>query len=132
MPSINYKDPPPSHQRIEESLAYDESLIIKTRPAINKIPTQPAIKFLAERAFSKTMDHHLKHLANFEGSEGPVLCMVLDGFGIGKGDAGDCVHIAQPTNINRLMKEAKENNLYCELKAHGLVCRMTQTWATAK
>ena len=66
------------------------------------------------------MDHHLKHLANFEGSEGPVLCMVLDGFGIGKGDAGDCVHIAQHTNINRLMKEAKENNLYCELKAHGL------------
>jgi 2,3-bisphosphoglycerate-independent phosphoglycerate mutase len=61
----------------------------------------------------------LAHLKNFSGSEGPLLCIVLDGFGIGKHDKGDCVHIAQPTNINRLIKEAQEQNLYCELKAHG-------------
>ncbi len=54
-----------------------------------------------------------------ESGKGPLLLLILDGFGIGKKDRGDCVHIANPLYINRIMEEAQHNKLYCELKAHG-------------
>jgi 2,3-bisphosphoglycerate-independent phosphoglycerate mutase len=52
-------------------------------------------------------------------STGPVLLIVLDGFGVGKKDKGDCVHLANPPYINSLIEGAQKQNLYCELKAHG-------------
>jgi len=54
-----------------------------------------------------------------ESAKGPVLLMILDGFGVGKKDKGDCVHKANPTRLNAIFDEAKKNHLYCELKAHG-------------
>ena len=63
--------------------------------------------------------HRLESIPGYTPPEGPVLCIVLDGYGIGKHDAGDCVHIAQPEHINRITEEAKKKSLYCELKAHG-------------
>ena len=66
------------------------------------------------------MTNTLNKLSNIEPSaKGPVLLLILDGFGIGKKDRGDCVHIANPPHINALMEEAQKKNLYCELKAHG-------------
>lgn len=68
----------------------------------------------------------IKHLEKLEQSPsdapvstGPLLLLILDGFGIGKKDPGDCVHIANPPHINALMEHAQKSNLYCELKAHG-------------
>ena len=54
-----------------------------------------------------------------ESSKGPLLLIVLDGFGVGKKDKGDCVHLANPSYINSLIAYAQNRNLYCELKAHG-------------
>ena len=54
-----------------------------------------------------------------ESAQGPVLLMILDGFGVGKKDKGDCVHKANPTRLNAIFEEAQSKNLYCELKAHG-------------
>ena len=44
----------------------------------------------------------------------------MDGIGIGKKDKGDCVHNAHTPNLDNLTMLAKNNNLYTELKAHGL------------
>ena len=54
-----------------------------------------------------------------DSSKGPLLLIVLDGFGVGKRDNGDCVHLANPPHINSMIVEAQNKNLYCELKAHG-------------
>jgi len=54
-----------------------------------------------------------------ESSKGPVLLIILDGYGVGKKDKGDCVHLANPPHINAMIEEAQKRNLYCELKAHG-------------
>jgi len=54
-----------------------------------------------------------------ESAKGPLLLIVLDGFGVGKKDKGDCVHLANPPHINAMIEEAQKRNLYCELKAHG-------------
>jgi 2,3-bisphosphoglycerate-independent phosphoglycerate mutase len=54
-----------------------------------------------------------------DSSTGPLLLIILDGFGVGKKDKGDCVHLANPPKINALIEEAQKMNLYCELKAHG-------------
>jgi len=51
--------------------------------------------------------------------EGPVVVVVLDGFGIGKKDKGDCVHEANPSRLNQLWEEADAKNLYANIKAHG-------------
>lgn len=54
-----------------------------------------------------------------ESSNGPLLLVILDGFGVGKKDSGDCVHLANPPKINAILEEGQNRNLYCELKAHG-------------
>ena len=54
-----------------------------------------------------------------DSSKGPVLFIVLDGYGVGKKDEGDCIHLANPPKINEIVEEANKRNLYCELKAHG-------------
>lgn len=54
-----------------------------------------------------------------ESSKGPILLIVLDGYGVGKKDKGDCIHLANPPRINAIVEESQKHNLYCELKAHG-------------
>jgi len=46
---------------------------------------------------------------------GPVVCVVMDGIGVGKRDAGDAVALAHTPNLERLRKLAS----YRELQAHG-------------
>ncbi len=57
----------------------------------------------------------LKRLESFSGPEGPVVLCIMDGVGIGHGDAGDMVSKASTPNLDWL----KENSLYTTLKAHG-------------
>lgn len=65
------------------------------------------------------MDYSLKQWHSSPIVEGPVVVVVLDGFGIGKEDDGDCVHLCQPTRLRRLWNEAAAKKLYTPLKAHG-------------
>ena len=55
-----------------------------------------------------------KH-ASYNGPSGPVVLVIMDGVGIGKGDPGDMVAQASTPNLDWL----KENALYTTLKAHG-------------
>ena len=57
----------------------------------------------------------LKRLENYSGPQGPVVLCIMDGVGIGKGDAGDMVSKASTPSLDWL----KENSLYTELRAHG-------------
>lgn len=52
---------------------------------------------------------------SFQGPEGPVVLIIMDGVGIGGGDAGDMVAAAAKPNLDWL----KENAVYTQLKAHG-------------
>jgi len=60
-----------------------------------------------------------KHPA-FQGPEGPVVLIIMDGVGIGGGDAGDMVAAATKPNLDWL----KENAVYTQLKAHGTAVGM--------
>jgi len=51
----------------------------------------------------------------FEGPEGPVVLVVMDGVGIGKNPQSDYVKIANTPNLDWL----KEHSVYTEIKAHG-------------
>ena len=55
-----------------------------------------------------------KH-TSYDGPEGPVVLVIMDGVGIGKGDPGDMVAKASTPNLDWL----KDNALYTTLKAHG-------------
>ena len=57
----------------------------------------------------------LKKSTLFSGPQGPVVLAILDGVGIGKGDAGDMVARASKPNLDWL----KENAISTQLKAHG-------------
>ncbi|MEM7454010.1 MAG: 2,3-bisphosphoglycerate-independent phosphoglycerate mutase [Planctomycetota bacterium] len=57
----------------------------------------------------------LKKNPAFEGAEGPVVLVIMDGVGIGGGDAGDMVTRASTPTLDWL----KENSLFTTLKAHG-------------
>ena len=57
----------------------------------------------------------LKKNANSTPPAGPVVLVIMDGVGIGAGDAGDMVAKASTPNLDWL----KENSLYTELRAHG-------------
>jgi len=57
----------------------------------------------------------LKKLANYNTPSGPVVLVIMDGVGIGQGDAGDMVANASTPTLDWL----KENALYTTLKAHG-------------
>jgi len=56
----------------------------------------------------------LKELANGK-PDGPVVLVIMDGVGIGQGDAGDMVAKASTPTLDWL----KDNALYTTLKAHG-------------
>lgn len=61
----------------------------------------------------------VKH-KTFSGPAGPVVLVIMDGVGIGKGDAGDMVSKATKPNLEWL----KENAISTQLKAHGLAVGM--------
>ncbi len=60
-----------------------------------------------------------KH-ASFSGPEGPVVLVIMDGVGIGGGDAGDMVARASTPHLDWL----KENAVVTQLKAHGTAVGM--------
>ena len=51
----------------------------------------------------------------FSGPAGPVVLIIMDGVGIGHGDAGDMVARASTPTLDWLQKNA----LFTQLKAHG-------------
>ena len=53
--------------------------------------------------------------SQFNGPDGPVVLVIMDGVGIGQGDAGDMVAQASKPNLDWL----QENALTTQLKAHG-------------
>lgn len=57
----------------------------------------------------------LKKSTVFEGPQGPVVLVIMDGVGIGKCPECDYVKIANTPNLDWL----RENAIYTELKAHG-------------
>jgi 2,3-bisphosphoglycerate-independent phosphoglycerate mutase len=57
----------------------------------------------------------LKKSTVFEGPEGPVVLVIMDGVGIGKCPECDYVKIANTPNLDWL----RENAVYTEVKAHG-------------
>lgn len=62
----------------------------------------------------------LNKLSNFEGVEGPVVLVIMDGVGIGRGDVGDMVAKATKPNLDWL----QENAVSTQLRAHGLAVGM--------
>ncbi len=62
----------------------------------------------------------LKKRPTFNGPKGPVVLVIMDGVGIGNGDAGDMVTHASKPNLEWL----QENAITTQLKAHGLAVGM--------
>lgn len=62
----------------------------------------------------------LNRQTNYEGPEGPVVLIIMDGVGIGKGDAGDMVAKATKPNLDWLDAHAVKS----QLKAHGTAVGM--------
>ena len=60
--------------------------------------------------------YSLKPLEGYSPFPGPVVCVVMDGVGLGKKDDSDGVHLAYTPVLDNLIAEEP---LYCELKAHG-------------
>ena len=57
----------------------------------------------------------LKKNKNFEGAEGPVVLLIMDGVGIGKNPKSDYVKMANTPNLDWL----REYAVYTEVQAHG-------------
>lgn len=62
----------------------------------------------------------LKRIENCQNAKGPVVLAIMDGVGIGRGDAGDMVTKATTPNLDWL----QQNTLFTQLKAHGLAVGM--------
>ncbi|NLE49242.1 MAG: 2,3-bisphosphoglycerate-independent phosphoglycerate mutase [Sandaracinaceae bacterium] len=62
------------------------------------------------------MSSELKSHPIFRGIEGPILTVVMDGIGIGRGDESDAVSLARTVHLDRL----RERSLYRTLNAHGV------------
>jgi 2,3-bisphosphoglycerate-independent phosphoglycerate mutase len=62
------------------------------------------------------MSFELKRHDAFGGVTGPVLTVVMDGVGIGRGDESDAVALARTPHLERL----RARSLYRELMAHGV------------
>lgn len=61
------------------------------------------------------MSLSLSKLAKYNAFPGPVVLVIMDGVGLGKGDESDGVHLAYTPVLDGLLKEP----LYTTLKAHG-------------
>ena len=73
----------------------------------------------------KFMDLTLKKLPHYEGIQGPLLLVIMDGIGLyrgsGEGYPGNAVDIAQPQNLCNLLENEK---IVARLKAHGTAVGM--------
>ncbi|MCH8204824.1 MAG: 2,3-bisphosphoglycerate-independent phosphoglycerate mutase [Candidatus Hydrogenedentes bacterium] len=65
-------------------------------------------------------DFSLKPLEGYRAFPGPVVCVILDGIGLGKRDESDGVYLAYTPVLDRLMS----GPLYTQLKAHGTAVGM--------
>jgi len=61
----------------------------------------------------------LDRIDGFKKRQGPVLFVIMDGYGLRDESNGNCVHLAKTPHIDFLVNWAKERNLYTQLKAHG-------------
>lgn len=64
-------------------------------------------------------DLKLKPLQGFTPREGPVVVLILDGWGVDKPGPGNGVTLANPEFYNSVVAEAKKNKLHTLIKAHG-------------
>ena len=65
-------------------------------------------------------DFGLKKLEGYRAFPGPVVCVILDGIGLGKRDESDGVYLAYTPVLDGLMS----GPLYTQLKAHGTAVGM--------
>jgi len=63
-------------------------------------------------------DYSLKRI--YRGVPGPLLLIVCDGFGVAEASNHNCVTLAESSFWMKLLADAREKNLYCELAAHGV------------
>lgn len=61
----------------------------------------------------------LSKFTKFTPRKGPLLLVILDGWGVGKEDQGNSIFRAKIPNMKALQAEATKNHLYRTLKAHG-------------
>ena len=61
----------------------------------------------------------LSKINNFPPRLGPTVLIILDGVGVGKDYPGNAVFLAKPANLLAYMEQAKHQNLYTQLQAHG-------------
>jgi 2,3-bisphosphoglycerate-independent phosphoglycerate mutase len=61
----------------------------------------------------------LERIPDFKPRQGPVVLVILDGFGVDKAGPGNAVTLADMTYYNSLLAEAKAKKLHCLIKAHG-------------
>lgn len=64
--------------------------------------------------------YHLQPLEGYRAFPGPVVCVIMDGVGIGNRDESDGVFLAHTPVLDRLFLE----NLFTQLKAHGTAVGM--------
>jgi 2,3-bisphosphoglycerate-independent phosphoglycerate mutase len=62
------------------------------------------------------MELKLEKFEKFEGRQGPVLLIIMDGVGFGKHDESDAVYLAKTPILDKLLKDIP---LQTKLKAHG-------------
>lgn len=62
----------------------------------------------------------LKRLENYQGPEGPVVLLIMDGIGVGRYVEGDAVRAAHTPNLHAL----RASSVFTELKAHGTAVGM--------
>ena len=68
-----------------------------------------------QRLWTFVTDLHLKKLKNYQKMPGPVVLVIMDGLGIGKGDESDGVHMAHTPVLDALCA----GRLFARLDAHG-------------
>ena len=61
------------------------------------------------------MSYILNRLANFQGRQGPLLLIIMDGVGLGKEDDGNAVYLANPLTLKKLTKNCQEKKLVTHL-----------------
>src|SRR5512136_1900349 len=61
------------------------------------------------------MDFTLRRLDGFAGRPGPVVIVVMDGVGLGRGDEGDAVALARTPTLDALRATCPQTTL----RAHG-------------
>jgi 2,3-bisphosphoglycerate-independent phosphoglycerate mutase len=61
----------------------------------------------------------LSKFTKFTPRKGPLLLVILDGWGVGKEDQSNAIFRAKTPNMKALQAEGTKNHLYRTLKAHG-------------